>query len=84
MKGEATEAEILGQHFVLDTNGDRASGLPESAALDMLEARPEVDEITDYLMPGMNGLASLQARMRAAPDPPILIASAYGDLSPRT
>lgn len=52
------------------------------AALDMLEARPEVDIVViDYLMPGMNGL-QLAARMRAQrPDLPILIASAYGDLS---
>lgn len=81
-----TEAEILGQHFSrLTRTATGRRGCPSQAALDMLEARPEVDiEITDYLMPGMNGL-QLAARMRAQrPDPPILIASAYGDLSPRT
>ena len=52
------------------------------AALDMLEGKPEVEiVVTDYLMPGMNGLQLAEKIRAQRPDLPVLIASAYGDLS---
>jgi CheY-like chemotaxis protein len=54
------------------------------AALDVLAKCADVDlVVTDYLMPEMTGL-QLAERIRAErPDLPVVLASAYGDLSSR-
>lgn len=67
--------EDLG-HIVTEAN----SG---AAALALLEAGNIFDlMITDYSMPGMNGMELGQAARNLVPDLPILIASGYAELPP--
>ncbi len=71
--GTASMLEDLG-HSVIEAN----SG---AQALGLLEKHPEVDIlITDFAMPGMNGLELAQLARGQRPGLPVVIASGYAEL----
>lgn len=51
-----------------------------AAALDVLTARPVDLIVTDYKMPGMNGLEFLQRALKVAPKTPRILVTAFPDL----
>jgi DNA-binding NtrC family response regulator len=51
------------------------------AAMAMLQERTDIDlVITDYLMPGMDGLALVRRIKERTPDLPVVIMTGHGDL----
>jgi CheY-like chemotaxis protein len=54
------------------------------AALDMLQADRDLDlVVTDYLMPGMNGLDLAKEIRKNIPDLPIVLATGYAEVHHR-
>jgi CheY-like chemotaxis protein len=50
-------------------------------ALDFIATRPDIGVlITDFAMPGMNGLELVQTVRRLRPDLPVLLTTGYADL----
>ncbi len=51
------------------------------AALELLEARPEIDAlVADFAMPGMNGAELARRAAEVRPELPVLFVTGYGDL----
>jgi signal transduction histidine kinase/ActR/RegA family two-component response regulator len=70
----------------LDARGFRVTTASDGlAALALLDARLTVDVvITDFAMPGMNGLALIEEARRRCPDLPALLLTGYAEASAET
>jgi DNA-binding NtrC family response regulator len=68
--------EILESHgfFVLEASGGRE-------AVELVRAHPPDVALLDLKMPGMDGIETLQELKKIAPDLPVIIVTAYGDVS---
>ena len=72
----AAHLEDIGYDIVQASDGlDALARLDEGEAIDLL--------VTDFAMPGMNGLALIQEARKRMPDLPVLLLTGYADAGVR-